>query len=341
MRFSFVLLMLSVWTLAISDPAEAEAIRVSEFVELGGIQQWITIRGEDVRNPVLLLVHGGPGEAQWPSAHEYAPYEKDFVLVQWDQRGAGRTFAKNGDSTPEVNLDRISRDGTELAEYLRKRFNKTRIAILGHSWGSIVGIRMVSARPDLFAAYIGTGQVASWRASVNAQFTYLLTQARLRNDADYVRELQSIEKPDAANAQQYFQFSRKLREYVCSSDRRWLEGLADKARSSPDVSDKDLQDLIAGMNFSGPRLLKDQMATDLMASDKTFSVPFFVVQGQDDMFTPTSAAVSYFDQVEAPIKKLILVPGAGHFALLTHAQKFAEVLHEDVVPIVKKRSSKL
>ena len=125
----------------------------------------------------------------------------------------------------------------ELAEYLRKRFNKTRIAILGHSWSSIVGVRMISARPDLFAAYIGTGQVASWEASVNAQFAYLLAQATLPNDEDYVRELQSIREPDPANAQQYFQFSRKLHEYVCSSDRHWLEELADKARSSPDVSD--------------------------------------------------------------------------------------------------------
>jgi pimeloyl-ACP methyl ester carboxylesterase len=88
------------------------------FVPLGGIDQWIGIRGADRANPVLLVVHGGPDEAQWPQAEIYRPWEKFFTVVQWDQRGAGHTFGRYGTKTPDVTLDRISKDGVELAEYL-------------------------------------------------------------------------------------------------------------------------------------------------------------------------------------------------------------------------------
>ena len=95
----------------------ARPIDESHFVPIGGIDQWISIRGENVSNPVLLVVHGGPGEAQWPAAEIYTPWEKAFTLVQWDQRGAGHTFGRYGTQTPQVKLEQIAKDGVELAAY--------------------------------------------------------------------------------------------------------------------------------------------------------------------------------------------------------------------------------
>src|SRR5437899_2670471 len=140
----------------------ATPIQEARFVTLFGIEQWITIRGANRANPALLFVHGGPGDAQSSLQSTYAIYEKDFTIVQWDQRGAGRTYAKNPNSPPEP--ERVEQDGVELAQYLCNYLDKKKIVLLGHSWGTYLAIGMVQRRPELFAAYVGTGQVGSWHA---------------------------------------------------------------------------------------------------------------------------------------------------------------------------------
>lgn len=144
------------------DPAKG--IDEGMYVHLGGIDQWITIRGEDRQNPVLLFVHGGPGDVTNPWSYAYfAPWEKYFTVVQWDERGAGRTLTKAGPSVATtMTLDRMTQDGVELSEFLRKHLGKDKIILVAHSFGTILGLRMVGARPDLFYAYVGTGQVADW-----------------------------------------------------------------------------------------------------------------------------------------------------------------------------------
>src|SRR5689334_20361206 len=146
----------------------ATPIQEERFVTLGGLEQWITIRGANRMNPVLLFVHGGPGDAQSALRSFYQIYENDFTVVQWDQRGAGRTFGKNPNSPPEA--DRIESDGVELSQYLCDYLKKKKIIVLGHSWGSYIAIGMVQKKPDLFAALVGTGQVSSWRWTLQTQF---------------------------------------------------------------------------------------------------------------------------------------------------------------------------
>lgn len=144
---------------AISTP---NGIQEDRYVTLGGIEQWISIRGEDRNNPVILLVHGGPGDAT--SLYGYAllrSWFKRFTVVQWDQRGAGRTYERDGPSTPMVTIDRIVQDGIELSDSLRRELKKDRIVVVGHSFGSIVGLEMVKARPDLYYAFVGTGQIGA------------------------------------------------------------------------------------------------------------------------------------------------------------------------------------
>ena len=172
----------------------ATPIQEERFVTLGGIEQWITIRGANRANPVLLIVHGGPGDAQSDLRSAYAVYEKDFTIVQWDQRGAGHTYAKNPNSPPEP--ERVVSDGIEIARYLCEYLAKKKIVLLGHSWGSYLGIGMVQRDPELFAAYVGTGQVGSWRANIQAQFDFLLAKARAANDRKRVEQLEAIGTPD-------------------------------------------------------------------------------------------------------------------------------------------------
>jgi pimeloyl-ACP methyl ester carboxylesterase len=135
-------------------PAEACAspnTRVYDagFIPIGGIEQWVTITGERCENPVLLFLHGGPGNPMSPyAATIFSGWERDFTLVQWDQRGAGRTFGRNPPGDTRLTVRRMTDDGLALAEYLRKRLGKRKVVLVAGSWGSILGVHMIKARID-------------------------------------------------------------------------------------------------------------------------------------------------------------------------------------------------
>ena len=179
---------------AITDP---NGIDEAKYVEVGGIEQWITIRGDDRKNPVLLLLHGGPGDATNPWGYAgFRSWLKYFTVVQWDQRGAGRTLGRNGPSlAPTITIDRMTQDGIELAELLRKALQKDKIVLVGHSFGSILGVFMVKARPDLFYAYVGTGQVADETRNYAVAYTELLKKAETLQDPRAIRELKEVGPP--------------------------------------------------------------------------------------------------------------------------------------------------
>jgi pimeloyl-ACP methyl ester carboxylesterase len=316
---------------------ESHAVRVEDarFVTLGGIEQWITIRGR-ADAPVLLVVHGGPGDVQSPLVSAYAGYERDFLLVQWDQRGAGKTYGKYRASTPELTLDRLTRDGIELAEYLRGRFPRNGVIVLGHSWGTMIATQMVRQRPALFLAYVGTGQIASWAEGVMAQFELLVRKAKDTGDAAMLAELEAIGRPDPANAEQYFAFTRPLRKYLDAADAGWLDGLIALVRRTPGFTEADLHVLGDGMTFSGRTLLPFQMQENLSTSALRFEIPYFVIQGRDDIFTPTAPAEAYFAKLVAPHKRIAILDGAGHFALVTHAARFVAILNEMIAALPRR-----
>lgn len=158
-----------------STPLGGRRIEEGRFLLIGGIQQWVSLRGDDGRKPILLLVHGGPGDLQSPLVDTYAPYEEHFVVAQWDQRGAGRSYKIYGNETPEMHLEQIVADGIELADILKQRFPDNELVVMGHSWGTVIATHMVHQRSGLFSAYVGTGQISSWAEGVHFQFDLLLT----------------------------------------------------------------------------------------------------------------------------------------------------------------------
>ena len=326
--------------LAQSQPAPvSSSVNQQMFVKVGGLEQWISIRGQDRSNPVLLVVHGGPGEAQWPAAEIYKPWEQAFTVVQWDQRGTGHTYGRLGAQTPDVTLDRIAKDGIELATYLRRELGKKKIIVLGHSWGSIVATHMVQIDPDLFAAYVGTGQVSSWAAMVNTQFDLLLAKARKDGDEATIKEFEAIGRPDVTNAHQYFSFSKNIRSLWAPSDQAWLQHLRAQLPELKASDPEQLQNLEHGMEFTGEHVLPDQIATNLPKTACKIHTAYFVIQGRDDIVTPTQAAINYFDCVKAPKKELVLIPGAGHFAFMTASSEFLNVLTSKVRPVALARGA--
>jgi pimeloyl-ACP methyl ester carboxylesterase len=179
--------------LAIRSP---NGIQEGMYVKIGGIDQWIQIRGEDRGNPVILFVHGGPGASTIPISSGWQPWEKHFTVVQWDQRGAGRTFRMTGEAiAPTMTLAQMTQDGIDVVEYLRTHLHKDKIILIGHSWGSFLGIQIVKQRPDLFFAFVGTGQVVG-KQTFEKQFeltvAHLEELAKAANNTPALTELASI-----------------------------------------------------------------------------------------------------------------------------------------------------
>jgi pimeloyl-ACP methyl ester carboxylesterase len=314
-RRQFALLAAVAFVLASNAQAAGRRIEEASFVTVGGIEQWVTIRGDDDARPLLLLLHGGPGDVQSPFVSTYAPYERDFVLVQWDERGAGRTFAKNG--AAGVTLEKQITDGIDLSEQLRRRFPRQKLILFGHSWGSIVATGMAQRRPDLFAAYVGTGQVASWADTVQFQFQFLRQRYKEQGATTALAALDAIGTPDPTNLVQYFGFSRPIRQNMNPSDTAWLTGLLDLAKASGET-DATIKVTSDGMSASGAALAESVVAENLPATASTFRIPYYVIQGRHDLFAPTALAEAYFAGVSAPAKRMIIIEDAGHFALSTH-----------------------
>jgi pimeloyl-ACP methyl ester carboxylesterase len=306
--------------------AQATAVEESRFQTIGGSEQWITIRGTDRRNPVLFILHGGPGDAQSQFVSTYAPLERDFVVVQWDQRGGGKTLERAG-SSQSTSLEQLTRDGIELAVYLRRYLDTSNVILVGHSWGSFLGVHIVKRRPDLFRGFVGTGQVVRWNEMVQAQHRYTLDRARADANAATVAELEALGVPASDNFDQYLIMRRRLNGYLAPADQRWL-GQQDallRAALAPEVLRAYRQGF---QTMTG--LSSTVFSMDLPSLGFEFKLPFVVIQGRDDRIAPASMAADYLQQIDAPMKRLALIDGAGHFALMTHLPQFAAALSESI-----------
>jgi pimeloyl-ACP methyl ester carboxylesterase len=310
----------------------AKGVDEAMYVHLGGINQWVTIRGEDRQNPVLLFVHGGPGDVTNPWSFAYfAAWEKRFTVVQWDERGAGRTLRKTGPSVAStMTLDRMAQDGIELSEFLRKHLGKDRIVLVAHSFGSILGLRMVQARPTLFYAYVGTGEVADETKNYFVAYAALLEKAQATKNQQAVDELRRIGPPPYAKGESYG-IQRKWSNRFEGAD-RFLYGTLGLALVAPGYSVRDLNDSLDGQNLSGERLVPQVRFETMKELGLNFAIPIFFFQGTEDFTSPTALAKQYLGAIKAPLKEFVPID-RGHFAVFMHSDQFLDELVTRVRPL--------
>lgn len=315
----------------------SEHVSEQSFVQIGGIPQWITIRGEDRNNPVVLFLHGGPGDVLSPYADSiYGAWDHYFTLVQWDQRGAGRTFTKNGSSIePTVTVDRMAQDGIEVAEYLIKHLHKKKIVILGGSWGSILGVYMAHTRPDLFYAYVGAAQIVNWQEDLAAGYARVLAMARAGGNQQAITALSAIGPPPWHLVAKWPVYRKWKNIYQA----KLVTAPPNRATISPEYASPQEQaqyaagDDFSFMHFWGPTLSGPLMKVDLPALGTTFAIPIFIIQGQEDLTAAPELAKAYFDSIKAPRKQFYLVPGTGHEDSATSLALTLKVLLEQVRPL--------
>jgi pimeloyl-ACP methyl ester carboxylesterase len=312
-------------------------------IAVNGTQQWISVRGHDTRNPILLFLHGGPASTDMPLAWTFqTPWEDYFTVVQWDQRGAGKTYAANDPDrvAAGMTIDGMSADANAVVEYLRHTYHKQKIFLLGHSWGSVLGVRVALAHPEWFYAYIGVGQVANFRQSEADGYRFAVDQARAHDNPAALRELAAIAPYPAPG--------KPLDLDTISKQRKWLEyygGLswgrtsfgyaADSEKLAPEYSDADLRAIDDGSLFSMRYLLGP--LTDVDFGESThFELPILLFIGRHDYSVSHEVAARWFANLHAPAKKLIWFEDSAHMVMQEQPGRFLMHLVNDARPYAVK-----
>jgi len=307
---------------AISAP---NGIDEAKYLRIGGIDQWVTIRGENRDNPVILLLHGGPGDATNPWGYAgFRTWLKTYTVVQWDQRGAGRTLGKNGrESAQTVSIHRLVQDCVELASALRTSLRKDKIILLGHSWGSVLGALAAKAKPEVFQTFVGTGQVGDPARSYHVAFDALVAKARAVGETRAVRELEEVGPPPYKDGRGY-QVQRRWSNLFEGAD-MFISSMLGLALRAPGYTTRDVNDWGDGQMLSAERLVPQSSALPATALTGRFALPVFVIQGAEDFTTPTSLAKAFVDSVDAPRKGFRTIDG-GHFAVFMNTSRFLQEL---------------
>lgn len=315
-----------------ADPDHAP-IALQEAVQLGGSRQWLLIRGSDRSKPLLLFLHGGPGSPYMGFAQQFqAALEQHFVVVQWDQRGAGKSYP--GTPAESMTVQQFQSDTHELVLHLRRRFQRERLFLLGHSWGAYLGIHEAWRHPENLHAFVGTGQMIDLLEQERQSHRWAQTQARARHDDSAERELAGLGEPPYADT---------VRGMSTKYGKLWayggmMEGETGPGRfvrgmlGSPDYSLRDLYHFVRGSRFSLQQLARNEGAgfwsLQAPGPQPRFRTPIYFIAGEQDRVTPTSLVRAYAQSLEAPDKQVFLIPGAGHFAFYTHPERFSEAVLE-------------
>jgi pimeloyl-ACP methyl ester carboxylesterase len=299
------------------------------FVRLGGIDQWIQIRGEDRDNPVLLVLHGGPGWSNAVFTPSLRTWEKHFTVVQWDQRGAGMTFGRNGKAgTGEMTFDRRVADAIELTDFLRSHLAQDKVVLLAESMGTLTGVPLAKRRPDLFSALVLTDLYVDVARNETLKYQMTMERVRAAGIAKALSALAAIGPDPARWDLKAWNISMQwaFKTNVPTPD-LFLRVLLPLVVSSPIHTLRDLYHLFAGFRWSTAQMLGEFMAYDARRLGTEFDVPVLIVQGDRDVITLTSLAQEFCAEVKAPTKRMSLIEGAGHFAAFTHPEAFlAELL---------------
>lgn len=307
---------------------------------IGGIDQWINVRGQDRDNPVIVFVHGGPASPLIPTIWEFQrPLEEYFTIVNYDQRGAGKTFLANDPDAVAgtIHIERYIDDAIELAEYVRKRYHKDKVILMGHSWGTVVGMGAALKRPDLFHAYVGIGQVINVRDNERISFEYGLAQARQHGNAEAVAELESIapypgDQPITREriiiARKWPQLYGGMSAYRDGSAKYYYGA----ALLSPEYDAADAKAIDAGNVFTLGRILPEFLEVDYKHV-REFPIPVVMFMGRHDYTTPSAPTAQWLERVKAPYKRGVWFERSAHMIPWEEPGKLLVSLLETVRPL--------
>jgi pimeloyl-ACP methyl ester carboxylesterase len=306
---------------------------------IGGVKQWVYVRGQDKGNPILLFVHGGPASPMAPVAWMFQrPLEEYFTVVHYDQRAAGKTYAAN-DTTNLASTLRIAQyvqDAIALTEAIKRKYGKRKVILVGHSWGTIVAMHAALKRPDLYFAYVGIGQVINSQVNEQLSVAYALAQATEQKNETGLRELRSIMPYPGSQpiTRERIIIARKWPQYYggLAAYRSTFGYYFNAPLLSPLYTAADVAAIDQGSRFTLGRILPEFLAVDF-TSVKSFPIPVFMLMGRHDYTTPSAPTADWLKQVKAPLKKGIWFENSAHLIPLEEPGKMLFTLVNEVRPL--------
>jgi pimeloyl-ACP methyl ester carboxylesterase len=301
------------------------------YRRLGGLDQWVMIRGESVANPVLIMLHGGPGWSETGFFRYFnAPLEKSFTAVYWDQRGAGKSFDR---SVPRssMTVEQFICDLDELIDSVCQRLDKSKVAIFGHSWGSVLGVLYATRFPEKVAVYVGSGQIGDWAAAEASSYEWALAEAQRRGNRRAVRKLGAI-GPPPYTAKAVFTERTWVSRFEGQMRPRALWKLARAVVGGHESSIFELPITMRGFRWSMEAMWAEVARLNLIDLAPTLQIPAFFLLGRKDHFVPPETSIAYFDVLTAPSKKLVWFEHSGHEMFVDEPDKFNAAMAETVRP---------
>ena len=300
----------------------------AETISLGGVEQGISVRGTDRDNPVLLFLHGGPGVPEMPVAWLNDDLEKEFTVVQWDERGAGKSSGKKIDYD-DLTSDKVVRDALELTRKIRKRFGDRKVYLVGFSFGSLVGVQAVAREPEHYVAYVGLSQLINIPSSERRLFRESLVNADNLKDKEARKKLEDIGnypypnhdvETDMNNLQAALVASNVDNKYTFKS---YLRDLL----QSPDYSVFDVYGILRGYWKSLYALEYELYDIDVSQIVRRLDVPTYFISGKYDTILSQTVVKQFYDDLYAPKgKDFTWIDGVGHPLHLEKPAEFQKVL---------------
>jgi pimeloyl-ACP methyl ester carboxylesterase len=309
------------------------SIATLEKVQLGDSEQWVSIRGRDVNNPVLLFLAGGPGGSQLTTArHALTGLEDHFVVVNWEQPGAGKSFNAVDRST--LTPERYISDGHELTLYLRQRFDKEKIYVLGESWGSALGIMLVQRYPNLFHAFVGAAQMVAFLETDLIAYDFALNWAQERGDMQQVERLQAQGPPPYYGEGVAWKQVTYLKDTFAYMNQD--PAIINNFNTPRDLASPEYG-LIDKVNWArGPLdtlgvVYPQLWDVDFREQAPRLDVPVHFLTGRHDVNAPPALIEEYYELLEAPHKELIWFEHSGHNPWISESAKFVKVMVNTVL----------
>lgn len=327
------ILCLALWVMACEGNVNsAQPIAESMYLDINNTKQFVMIRGENTNNPVLLFLHGGPGVSELGGLRKYnKDLEKDFTVVYWDQRNAGKSYSETFPAS-EIKVARYVEDVNVLAMYLKNRLKVDKLFLVGHSWGSRLGMYTIQRYPQHFSAFVSTGQEVAAGEGELLSYQYTLAKAKELNQTEAVDQLRAIGPPaggdfrtmyktgpDAFSLQKFLLLELNKAIYDGFS----IEDLYANIESD-EYTPAEKANYLKAVEFTNQHMLADEEYHnfDFRKQFPEVKIPVVFIAGQHDYITPTPLAKQYYEQLKAPRKAFILFEKSGHDPAWEEAQRF-------------------
>lgn len=313
-----IALFLPTWTAHVKGNNSINAL---EQVEINGSSHEIMIRGHDKNNPVIIFVHGGPGSSEIPYAKKYQDLlEKNFTVVNYDQRASGKSYHFFEDYS-NLSSDLLVDDLLAMTDYISERLGKEKVILIGHSYGTYIGMQAAYKAPQKYEAYVGIGQMSDTVQSELDSLNYVMNKAKEAGNTDDISALQGVRG--------------KIIKGETFTPRNFVLKYGGGARGidSPDgdnlgmllSSEYNLLDVIGynyGISYSQETLLKEVLKEPLPTKITELKLPCYFVMGKYDYMTSSHAAKDYFDKLKADNKEFIAFHHSAHYPQFEEKEKF-------------------